>query len=101
MPREAPRDLGRALGLELDTQNFGRTDQNGDERLFVVKGEPLDDAEAIAKRRLKQTRAGGGADEGKRIELKAHRARAETIAGHDVEKIIFHRGVEVLFDVAA
>ena len=57
--------------------------------------------EARAERRREQAAAGGGADEGERCNVESQRLRRATVANDDVNRAIFHCGIEHLFDRSA
>ena len=49
-------------------------------------------------RRRQQASARGCADQRKRRQVEAHRSRRRTFADHDVDRIVFHGGVEHFLD---
>ena len=60
-----------------------------------------DYAEAIAQRSRQCSEPRGGADDGEGVQRQAYAAGGGTLADDQVEREVFHRGVEALFDYAA
>ena len=57
-----------------------------------------DDAEAVAQRRGKRTRACGRADQREFGQIEPDAPRRRPLADHNIQRVILHRGVEHLFD---
>ena len=65
---------------------------------MIVELQPLHDAEAVAQRRGQQPGARGRADQRERRQVELDRARAGTLADHDVELKVLHRRIQDLLD---
>src|SRR6476469_492617 len=94
--RAAGNFVGRVL-VNGRTQDFGRALHDGGQQLGVVVLQARGDTEAGPQRRREHTRAGGGANEGERRQRNLHRAGVRTRVEHDVDAVVFHRRIEVLF----
>jgi hypothetical protein len=56
------------------------------------------DTKSCAERRCQQSLTRGGADEGKVVEVDLYRSRGRSFVDHDVNAVVLHGGVEILFD---
>ena len=63
-----------------------------------VELEPQQQPETRAQGRREQSGARGGADEGEGLHVHGVSARGRALADHDVELVVFERGVEDLFE---
>ena len=68
---------------------------------MIVIFEMAVDAETGSQRGCEQAAAGGCAYEGEGGEGELHRSRSGALVDHDVDAIVFHRRVEILFDGVA
>ena len=94
----APGEL-RGSGLDdRDIQNAGRPDDDFPQVGFSIEIEAVHDAETRSQRRRQQPRAGRGADQREFLERHFDRARPRSLADHDVELVVFHRGIQNFFD---
>src|SRR5690606_21530376 len=105
-PQEPLRDAHRAAGAPADLEGGVGVEGVAEARrvlrhalgqlLARVELEVLDDAEAAAQRPGDEPRSRGGADEREAREVEPYRARGRSLAQHDVDLELLHRGVEVL-----
>ena len=72
-----------------------RAAQNALQDFVAVVFEVAGDAETCAQGCRQQARAGGGADEGERVEGELHRPGAGALVYHDVDAVVLHRRVQV------
>src|SRR5208337_3162506 len=63
-----------------------------------VELEAQEQAETRAQRSGEQSGAGGGADKGEGLDVHGVSAGGGALADHDVELVVFERGVEDLFE---
>ena len=94
----ASGDFFGAGVVHLDVQNFRGAVEDDEEIPGLVEIEAMDNAKAGAKRRGDKPGASGGADESEMTEMEGMDARARSLANHQVDAKIFHRGVENFFD---
>ena len=63
-----------------------------------VEIEPHRNAEAVAQGRGQQPLPRGRADQREGRQIDPHRSRRRPLADHDIERSIFHRGIEDFLD---
>ena len=88
--------VGRVVG-DFDFYDARRPFQDFGQRCGIVVLEPQVDAEAGAERSREQAAAGGGPHERERVEGDLHAAGIRARLNHDVDFVVLHGGVEVLF----
>ncbi len=86
---------GRSM---LHAQNLGGTLDDYAEVVVGVELEAQQQAEARAQGGGEQSGARSGADEGEGLHVHGVGARGRALADHDVELVVFERGVEDLFE---
>src|SRR5208282_805899 len=93
----AAGDFGGSGTVDFHTQDFGGTLDDDAQVIVSVELKPQQQAETRAQGRGEQSGARGGADEGEGLYIHRVRARGWALADHDVELVVFERGVEDLF----
>src|SRR5215211_3165267 len=99
-PPRAFGDLALAVALDPDTENLGGAAHNPRQVLGFVMLEPVADAEAVAKRGREQPRPGRRSDEREGRQLERDGAGAGSLAEHDRQPALLHRGIQGLLDRA-
>src|SRR5258708_10382491 len=94
----AAGDFDGAGTIDAHAENLGGTLDNEAEIVVVVELEPQQQAETGAQWRGEQSCARGGANEGEGLYVHRVRPRGRALADHDVELVVFERGVEDLFE---
>ena len=88
--------VGRTV-VDGHPQNTCRALDDAGEGLGIVVFEPEVDAKTRAERGGEQARAGGGANQGKGVEGDLNATGVGTRLDHDVDAVVFHGRVKVLF----
>jgi hypothetical protein len=87
-----------AVRLQLQLQDRGAARHDLGQFLGRIELQPLHDAEAVAQRRGQQTGARGRADQRERRQIELDRARAGTLADHEIELRVLHGRVQHFLD---
>jgi hypothetical protein len=90
-------DLGGAVAVDGDAEDFGGALDYPAEFVVGIELEAEKDAEAGAERRREQAGARGGSDEGEGVDAHDVGARRGAGADHDVELVVLECGVELFF----
>ncbi len=94
----AAGDLVRAVGRDMEVEQPRGAADHRLELVDRVEGEPHRDTEPVAQRGGEQPLARGCAHQREARQVDAHRARARTLADHQIERAILHRRIEDLLD---
>jgi hypothetical protein len=84
--------------VHLNVQNFGGAMKDDEQIRGFVEIEPVNDAEARPKRCGDKSSAGRGTGKGEMIQVERVDARARSLADHQIDPKVFHRGIEDLFN---
>ncbi len=88
----------RAIRLDREPEQPGGAGDDALQLLVAVEVEPDGDAEAVTQGRGQQTLAGGRADQGEGRQVDANRARRRPLTDDEVQRAVFHRGIEHFLD---
>jgi len=91
-------DFGGAFAIDFHAEDFCGTLDDDAEIIVRVELEAQQKAEARAQRGGEQARARGGSDESEGLHVHGVGASGRALADHDVEFVVFERGVEDLFE---
>src|SRR6185295_3477286 len=94
----AARDLHHARGVGGNAQDPRGAGDDLDEVVGRIVVQPLHEAEARAHRRRQQAEARRRADQREALELHRNRLGVRAVGDADIDVILFHRGVEELFE---
>ena len=97
-PPAAAGDLERARVVDGDVEFRGGAADDLGERLRVVVGEAVDEAEARAQGSRDESNARRRADEREARQVEADGTRVRPLVEHDVDGVVLHRAVEVFLD---
>lgn len=94
----AAGDLESAVGIEGNVEEFAGARYDFEEVFGTVVVESGLQGEATAKGGGEEAVSRGGADEGEAGDIEADGAGVWPLVDHDVDAVVLHGGVEVLFD---
>ena len=98
VPRERLAISVAPASIDLYAEDFGGALDDDPQVVVGIELQPQQDAEARTQRRGEQAGTGGRADEGERLHVHRVGSCRRTLADHDVEFVVFERGVEHLFE---
>ena len=94
----AAGNFRRAFCVHIDVQFCRGARDDFGKLLGRIVIEAIDEAEACAEWCGDEADTCGGADQGEARQFEAHGACVRALIDHDIDGIIFHRGIEIFFD---